>query len=309
MRESTTLHVLLAAREQHPDAGVRAEVAAVLGDATAPAAEAIVRVEAGTLLEPFLVEEADTRLAAELFARAAAAGQGLQIVSRDKLVPDGGLVLRQAADGSVQHFYLQRVADRRTELPGDSDGLWRYVPANRPDLAAGVPLPRAEVCVSDAGVQPRVGPLREVANPSIAGAGVTDKVLSTRAPVSTLGARARLSRESDGTWLCFSAATPEDMIKLSAAMAAREWVSMPLPDGSSGAGGVVIRLEPPDGDTTPLAMIPVMARSTEISLARWARTTASVDVPGLRPGLRRAIAEWIGIPLDWITPDLLQEYA
>ena len=267
------------------------------------------RRERGTLLEPFRVEDRDVEEAADLGVIALSAGWSLRVVSRDKLQPHGGLVMRLdgPASGSLETTYQQRLA---TKPQGDPAGREvRFVPVSAPavgDLEAGRAALWARSSIDDDGHVIELGPLRS-ATP-----------FPNWYPDCEISGQPPLPR---GSWLArvfgdpvqddrVRPRGPEVAIQVTALMLQRRWiVTQDLRGGAKGPR-VAIRLAPPNG-TEPVALRVL----GELSEAATGRLEGWLQAPGLplravfSGDLKREVGTWLGLPAEWMRAELLEGYA
>jgi len=317
MSRSAALALLSLARENHPDAGIRAEIAAHVastwsGDLAGTRRDealATLATTAGTVLEPFVFEKRDEGGALELLAGAMRRGSRLRIVSRDKLVAEGGLVLEAGASDSLRASYRECVADRRRE--GSDNGEWVYAPALATtvgQVASPGPVLTASVTADEEGVRVWIGPL----GPSAAVGqhlAVTGRTWPQNTDIGRIGARIRIEELGSERWAVVRADTPEATIRLTSAMADRTWLAVSFPSGFRTFAQATVRLDLPEaGRRVQLPVIRILGDAPTARLADWISTPeVSVDAPA--PRVVRAIADWFGIVPEWLTPGLLEEYA
>ena len=305
----------------HPDAAVRtglgthlhAGIQARLGDDIRASLTAALRRERGTVIEPFELTDDDVIQACEVAELALHNRDGaLQVVSRDKVSPAGGLLLHLSPNsGAIQSHYLECIASRRGQAKPPA-GVWRYSPGHRPDpldLAADFAAVGATVSGDDRGFRIKIGPF-----PITWGLRVAPVVDSPRhagqlESPERLGLSTSAAGSSGTSWLSLKPGTPEGVIRLTAAMVGSEWLLVRLAGDSMPLAAVVLRLDlPGEGGSGSLRVVPVLGDPVLTRVTTWLSTgNRTIDAPGGELG--RAIGDWLGIAPAWATTTFLEGYA
>ena len=321
MTDRGEVALLWLALEHHPDEQVRLALREMLRTVSADPHDrqldldllTLLRRERGTVIEPFVLDDGDAERAVELLRLASASSpHGLQVVSRDKLEPEGGLLLsRTAAEPQVQVDYLQRLATRVSRSP-DSARAWRFSPGHAPPidkLVDSVGSAAAIVRVDDKGVHTILGPFLpqsalDRVRPYAAGTiAITDE------PLGTIGGSLDVRRTAGEAWLTVTARRPELQIRLTAAMVAQDWIVLDLSAAAMGIAAIAIRLDTPEeGREVALQAVRILGEPVIGRLEAWIRSPETVRAPNVMPAVARAIGDWLGIVPSWLTSELLQEY-
>ncbi len=316
MSTSPGLALLCLARDNHPDAGTRSEIAGHIATTWSGELAGTLREEAlaalattaGTVLEPFVFDKRDEVRALELLGGAIRRDWSLRIVSRDKLLSEGGLVLSAEASGSLTASYRECVADRRHG--GSHGGELVFAPGlatTFDQVASPGSLLTACVTADDSGVRAWIGPLGPSAEVG-RHLSVTSRTWPEEIDIGRIGAKTGTEELGAERWAVVRADTPEATIRLTSAMAERTWLAVRFPSGFRTFAQATVRLDLPEaGRRVQLPVIRVLGDTPTARLTDWVSTPEpSVDAPA--PHIVRAIADWFGIVPEWFTPGLLEEY-
>lgn len=299
-------------KDHHPDPAVRAAVAASIREQVEqsgyagqrPAISDALRAEQGTVLEPFELQETDIEDAADLACLAAGVGRELLVVSRDKLEPFGGVLLRTSADGLAAR-YVERFA-RAT--PTNLSTVWRFAPGLVPDVPTarkGVADLRAQVDADQHGHVIRCGPFDRVGDAGVVARSI--QLVASKRHASTLRWRADVDRQPGSEQLLLRPGTPEDAIGLTALMIQGRWVILRAAADGSEVTHVAIRLALPEGSgPRELTVVPVRGDAAIGRISRWLLTDNVGDVVDrFGPLLIGETGRWVGLASGWESSEVL----
>lgn len=281
-----------------------------------PAIEDRVALERGTPLEPFVVRDTDVRMAGALativLGSPADAGQTtgrVRVVSRDKLVPTGGLSLGLEGGGAAPRLharYVERYLHDR-ELP-ESVPETRFAPGLMPGLdELSVARPAGRLWLDDAGIEIRIEPfptthsIYQVRDRSRL-AGLDDH---DRGSLHAAGLQLDTGGP-DTVYLRVRPRTPEGAMRLTGWCFAGRWLAIDLgQDGreQSAVGpppcqATLIQLVPPQADASVnLSIVPILDELAE-QPGGWLRTRVSLPRPP-DPALVAKLGRTAGIAPDW----------
>lgn len=313
------LSLLWLAAAMHPQDDLRAaarEYVAKLptGSGRTPGSDLIASAigsTAGTQLEPFLVTSDDVATACELAAFALREPEaGLQIVSRDKLRPVGGLLVSQPGEDRVETRYLEQFGPNASSAP-DPSKTWRFSPGHRPapaELSTHVPVVRATVSATDSGFGFTIGPLTPAWLPASSELPSQSELMATGERLDRLGFKVTARRDGNSMWTQIGGGSAEGLIRISAAMAGREWLLVGLPGAGSWLRAVAIRLDLPSHEgETALPVVRVLGDQTFQRIDDWLQIPPDANTAPVPMSLRLALEAWIGIPPAWATLPYLEE--
>lgn len=261
--------------------------------------------EQGTVLEPFVLDTADIDDAADLACLAAGASRELLVVSRDKLEPAGGLLLRLAASGPVARYSERRARTNRV-TPG---ATWRFAPGLLPapsEALRGVIGLTGRSETDTRGNLVRCGPFAMVGGTFP----MAESIRIVAADVDVPGPKwhVEVARMPDGHYVIARPATPEDAIQLTALMIQRRWVTMNLTPDAPRVQKVAIRLALPGSGSPPeLQVVPVLGDEAIGGVSRWLLSDNVPDVVvRFGPALVAEAGHWIGLASGWDTSSVLE---
>jgi hypothetical protein len=316
MTDVPELALLWALKTLHPSEGVRrttgsaidAWIASLPTADLRPGLREAVRAEQGTLLEPFIVKESDIAETADLGAIALAQGYALRIVSRDKLAPNGGLLLTMAGtQGGVEATYSQRLATAALQEPAGPE--IRFVPGSTPaagDLEAGRVALWARSSVDEEGHVIQVGPLRPATPfPNW----YPDCEIPGQSPLPKGSWWGRVFGSPSDQTIALRPRGPEVAIQVTALMLQRRWIVTRDVVGGSKGPLVAIRLAAPSGaDPTELQVIGELNGAAAGRLQDWLQAPGLPLASVFSGDLKQEVGTWIGLPAEWMQAQLLEGY-
>jgi hypothetical protein len=247
--------------------------------------------EGGTVIEPFLLDEADVDCAVFLVRAAFSAEIGetrVRIVSRDTIGRDGGLVFTP----SLATYHVARYPNN--ECRGQPKGGWVFAPTAIPLAASlGPGVTTALLRTEEEGfrITVRLPECKSAPAEFARRLQVGSRIRGLKESFDRLGLRVECRKGE----VHVLSGNPESMIRCMAHMA--DGSSMLLDGGSESPQipRVLIRLEPPGGKAVPLNAI---IGCTEEYIS-WFSGEMPVSLP-LGEAHRDAIARWLRPSNDWM---------
>ena len=251
----------------------------------------LIQTTKGTVIEPFVLTEADLDCAVFL-AQAAFSKSGaqtrLRIVSRDTMGGDGGLVFTQ----NLKSYYVERYA-HGSHLPQPKGG-WAFVPSMIPDGSAACRrFPSAFLHSEDQGF--RIVVAMPEAKSNAAQIARQFQQCGSIEGVSQSLTQLGLRVECNNREVHVISGSPESMIRIMAHMISEKTLTLKGNTGGGELPTVVISLRMPEEE--PVRLPAVVGLSPGYS--SWMSAKVPVPVP-LTEAHKLAIAGWLRPRKEWV---------